>query len=171
MTPPGRRARTATLLLIANFKIIRRGRRPRRPVQPCVIAKLTIYRRGGFHIRPCNHAQPPNCQEGSRSLPTNQHKNHPPQKPQPRTIPRGVEDAAPYTQPYKGCRGEHCSPARVSRRSPPTGGYRIRPYAPKILALEGSNGEGQKSVKKNAALLRFLAFLLLDLLFGVLRGE
>ena len=41
---------------------------------------------------------------------------------------RGVEDAAPYTQPYKGCRGEHCSPARVSRRSPPTGGYRIRPY-------------------------------------------
>ena len=80
MTPPGCRAITATLLLIANFKIIRRGRRPRRPVQPCVIAKLTVYRRGGFHIRPCNLAKPPNCQEGSRPLPTNQHKNHPPQK-------------------------------------------------------------------------------------------
>ena len=76
MTPPGRRAITATLLLIANFKIIRRGRRPRRPVQPCVIAKLTVYRRGGFHIRPCNLAKPPNCQEGSSPLPTNQHKNH-----------------------------------------------------------------------------------------------
>ena len=120
MTPPGCRAITAILLLIANFKIIRRGRRPRRPVQPCVIAKLTVYRRGGFHIRPCNLAQSPNCQEGSRPIPTNQHKNHPPKKPQRRTIPRGVEDAAPYTQPYKGCRGEHCSPARVSRRSPPT---------------------------------------------------
>ena len=35
----------------------------------------------------------------------------------------------------------------------------------------GQCGEKRKSVKKNAALLRFLAFLLLDLLFGVLRGE
>ena len=74
MTPPGRCAITATLLLIANFKIIRRGRRPRRPVQPCVIAKLTVYRRGGFHIRPCNPAQSPgasrtppptNCQKAA----------------------------------------------------------------------------------------------------------
>ena len=42
---------------------------------------------------------------------------------------------------------------------------------PKILAPEGSIGEGRKSVKKSAALLRFLAFLALDHPFGVPRGE
>ena len=51
------------------------------------------------------------------------------------------------------------------------GGYRIRPYANQNLAPEGSIGEGQKSVKKSAALLRFLAFLALDHPFGVPRGE
>ena len=40
-----------------------------------------------------------------------------------------------------------------------------------VLAPEGSIGEKQKSVKNRAALLHGLAFLLLDLLFGVLRGE
>ena len=35
----------------------------------------------------------------------------------------------------------------------------------------GQSGEERKSVKKNAALLCFLAFLLLDHNFGVLRGE
>ena len=35
----------------------------------------------------------------------------------------------------------------------------------------GQSGEERKSVKKNAALLHFLAFLLLDHTFGVLRGE
>ena len=35
----------------------------------------------------------------------------------------------------------------------------------------GQYGEERKSVKKNAALLHFLAFLLLDHNFGVLRGE
>ena len=35
----------------------------------------------------------------------------------------------------------------------------------------GQSGEERKSVKKNAALLHFLAFLLLDHNFGVLRGE
>ena len=35
----------------------------------------------------------------------------------------------------------------------------------------GQSGEERKSVKKNAALLHFLAFLLLDRNFGVLRGE
>ena len=35
----------------------------------------------------------------------------------------------------------------------------------------GQSGEERKSVKKNAALLHFLAFLLLDHIFGVLRGE
>ena len=42
---------------------------------------------------------------------------------------------------------------------------------PKILAPEGSIGEGRKSVKKSAALLRFLAFLFLDHPFGVPRGR
>ena len=40
-----------------------------------------------------------------------------------------------------------------------------------ILAPEGSIGEGGKSVKKNAALLHFLAFGHFDRLFGVPRGE
>ena len=40
-----------------------------------------------------------------------------------------------------------------------------------ILAPEGSNGEGPKSVKKNAALLHFLAFGPFDHLFGVPRGR
>ena len=35
----------------------------------------------------------------------------------------------------------------------------------------GQYGEGLKSVKKNAALLHFLAFGAFDLLFGVPRGE
>ena len=39
------------------------------------------------------------------------------------------------------------------------------------LAPEGSIGEGAKSVKKNAALLHFLAFGHFDHLFGVPRGE
>ena len=41
----------------------------------------------------------------------------------------------------------------------------------KILAPEGSDGEGQKSVKKRAALLHVLAFLALDHNFGVPRGR
>ena len=40
-----------------------------------------------------------------------------------------------------------------------------------ILAPEGSIGRGRKGVKKNAALLHFLAFSLTDHLFGVPRGE
>ena len=40
-----------------------------------------------------------------------------------------------------------------------------------VLAPEGSIGEKQKIVKNRAALLHGLAFLLLNLLFGVLRGE
>ena len=172
MTPPGCRAITAILLLIANFKIIRRGRRPRRPVQPCVIAKLTVYRRGGFHIRPCNLAQPPNCQEGSRPIPTNQHKNHLNTKNRNPAQSPGASRTPPPTRNHTRDVGASIARPQESRAvAPPTGGYRIRPYAPKILAPEGSNGEGQKSVKKSAALLRFLAFLALDHPFGVLRGE
>ena len=40
-----------------------------------------------------------------------------------------------------------------------------------VLAPEGAIGEGFKSVKKNAALLHFLAFGPFDHLIGVLRGE
>ena len=40
-----------------------------------------------------------------------------------------------------------------------------------ILAPEGSIGRGRKGVKKNAALLHFLAFASSDHIFGVLRGE
>ena len=40
-----------------------------------------------------------------------------------------------------------------------------------ILAPEGPDGEGRKSVKKRAALLHVLAFCFFDLLFGVPRGE
>ena len=39
------------------------------------------------------------------------------------------------------------------------------------MAPEGSIGEGVKSVKKNAALLHFLAFGPFDHIIGVLRGE
>ena len=40
-----------------------------------------------------------------------------------------------------------------------------------LLAPEGSIGRGRKGVKKNAALLHFLAFASSDHIFGVLRGE
>ena len=40
-----------------------------------------------------------------------------------------------------------------------------------ILAPEGPDGERGKSVKKNAALLHFLAFGPFDHIIGVLRGE
>ena len=119
LTPPGRRAITATLLLIANFKIIRRGRRPRRPVQPRKTTQLP----GGVKTHPYEPTQKPS-----------------PKKLQRRTIPRGVEDAAPYTQPYKGCRGEHCSPARVSRRSPPT--------HQKFWPRRGQTERGKKALRK-----------------------
>ncbi len=80
-------------------------------------------------------------------------------------------------------RGEQCSPvefygyARFHGRSmiAPTahvwsavgGGVLDAPFWPR----RGQYEEGPKSVKKNAALLHFLAFGAFDLLFGVLRGE
>ena len=71
LTPPRH------LAFIAIFLFICRGRRPRRPVQFCLIAKFMVYRRGGFHIRPGSLAQPRNCQEGSRPLPTNRRNYQP----------------------------------------------------------------------------------------------
>ena len=83
---------------------------------------------------------------------------------------------------YRGCRGAQCAPVAVcviakfagEQCSPLPDVCPIRrgrrPRRP-VLAPEGPDGEGRKSVKKRAALLHGLAFLLLDLLFGVLRGE
>ena len=47
------------------------------------------------------------------------------------------------------------------------GGVLDAPFRPR----RGQSGEGHRSVKKNAALLHFLAFGSFDLRFGVLRGE
>ena len=44
-------------------------------------------------------------------------------------------------------------------------------FIEEFRSRRGQYGEERKSVKKNAALLHFLAFLLLDHIFGVLRGE
>ena len=68
--------RANTVRPYSHRAVVCRGRRPRRPVQFCVIAKFTVYRRGGFHIRPGSLAQAPNRKEGSRPLPTDQHKYH-----------------------------------------------------------------------------------------------
>ena len=63
----------------------------------------------------------------------------------------------------------------ASRTPPPTTYTKVGVYPEWeiefILAPEGSIGEGAKSVKKNAALLHFLAFGHFDHLFGVPRGE
>ena len=74
---------------------------------------------------------------------------------------RGIaraSDARPYGYCIVACRG---------RRPPtPRGSHRV------YFGPEGVNvGRGKKSVKKNAALLHFLGFFSLTLLFGVLRGE
>ena len=54
----------------------------------------------------------------------------------------------------------------------PSGGYGIRPYDKiKFWPRRGQCGGRRKSVKKNAALLHFLAFSLTDHPFGVHRGE
>ena len=88
LTPPRR------LAFIAIFLFICRGRRPRRPVQFCLIAKFMFSRRGGFHIRPGSLAQPRNCKEGSRPLPTDQPCQPTSKTATPHNL-RGVENAAP----------------------------------------------------------------------------
>ena len=69
--------------------------------------------------------------------------------------------------------GEHCSPLHLNSNLP-CGRIWNPPlrYIYKVLwPRRGQSGEGRKSVKKRAALLHVLAFLFLDHLFGVLRGE
>ena len=114
LTPPGCRAITATLLLIANFKIIRRGRRPRRPVQPRTTTQLP----GGVKNPPYEPTQKPS--------------KH--QKPQPRTIPRGVEDAAPY--------GLH-----VSWRLPGAGRCKHRPLQSEGRDIRPRRGQTERGEK------------------------
>ena len=92
---------------------------------------------------------------------------------------RPLDPALPPNSP-----GEQCSPLRTTinkntnrvilrcrpiLRADASG----RPYGNRRLhsAPEGSIGRGRKGVKKNAALLHFLAFAFSDHNFGVLRGE
>ena len=155
--------------------VARRGRRPRRPGQPCVTTTLlsfvgadSISARAILRchqipransVRPWNPALPPN--------PTNQHG-----KPQPHTIPRGVGDAAPYTQPCGGCRGAQCAPVQSrNRRTILRADIESAPTPTKIWPRRGQTVGRRKSVKKNAALLHFLAFPSNDHPFGVPRGE
>ena len=67
--------------------------------------------------------------------------------------------------------GHNPSVCAIAQPAPFTQGSHPSTPIEFILAPEGSNGEGFKSVKKNAALLHFLAFGPFDHLIGVLRGE
>ena len=62
-------------------------------------------------------------------------------------------------------------PQAASRPAPFTQGSQYSTTYREFWAPEGAIGEKQKSVKNRAALLHGLAFLLLDHIFGVLRGE
>ena len=80
--------------------------------------------------------------------------------------------------PYNGI--PRCS-GRCLHRPAPQAGARpsgpmtsIGPYSKDVEEFRprrGQSGKREKSVKKNAALLHFLGFFSLTLLFGVLRGE
>ena len=64
------------------------------------------------------------------------------------------------------------APCNFRRVAKFPGGYGIRPYAnPKFWPRRGQCGGRRKSVKKNAALLHFLAFSSTDHPFGVPRGR
>ena len=67
----------------------------------------------------------------------------------------------------QNCTGEQCSPLHLHARLDVGGGVLDAPFWPR----RGQCGGRRKSVKKNAALLHFLAFSLTDPLFGVPRGE
>mgnify|MGYP004648995905 CR=1 FL=1 len=91
-----------------------------------------------------------------------------------REIARADIESAPTVR-MKGCDNRKVARGAAMRRRPVkcaciAGGYRIRPYGNMILAPEGSIGRGRKGVKKNAALLHFLAFAFSDHIIGVPRG-
>ena len=112
----------------------------RRPVQPCVITNLwfpvgadSISARAALR----NHAIARRGQDPSLRT---DHKRV--------TTLRGVEDAAPYTRPYGGCRGEHCSPVEscVAEKhygriwNPPLRQSKFRPRRGQSFSLAGFLG-------------------------------
>ena len=130
-------------------------------MQFCVVAKFMVYRRGGFHIRPGSLAQAPNRKEGSRPLPTDQHKNHSTTQivtPQNPSVRRGRRPLRPT------CKLASTRCGRMQASAPTeTKGC--------IWPRRGQTVGRRKSVKKNAALLHFLAFPSNDHPFGVPRGR
>ena len=132
--------------LLHNKKSYVGGGVPDAPDEVCVAAH------GGVKTPPCEPM------ENERQYPNGQ----------PRT-PAGRRGRRPlrmfFDKQLKG-RGDTASSLRADDEHRPLQ-YGCRG----ILAPKGSIGEERKSVKKNAALLRFLAFLLLDHLFEVPRGE
>ena len=102
----------------------------------------------------------------------------------------GASRTPPPTSPHvRGVGGEQCSPVQFGGHATLRGRAMLAPQISTypmraddqhrplqnegrdIWPRKGANGEGSKSVKKNAALLHFLAFGPFDHLFGVLRGE
>ena len=88
--------------------------------------------------------------------------------------PPGGVKTPPYSTIGKGdVGGDACIAPQVAAHlcGPMTS---IGPYsmgAEEFRPRRGQSGKREKSVKKNAALLHFLGFFPLTLLFGVLRGE
>ena len=72
-----------------------------------------------------------------------------------------------YFAVTQNCTGEQCSPLHPHAWLDVGGGVLDAPFWPR----RGQCGGRRKSVKKNAALLHFLAFSLTDHPFGVPRGE
>ena len=142
------------------------------------------HRRGGFHIRPQIDRFKLVRREGSRPL----HGRYP----QPRPGRRGRRplqlyfmfaingkrhrrgQPPPYSTIGKGAvGGDACIAPQVAAHlcGPMTS---IGPYNKGVeesRPQRGQSGKREKSVKKNAALLHFLAFGFFDHIFGVPRGE
>ena len=129
----------ATLLVDCLQKNGCRGRRPRRPGQPYVTIQHAVRRRGGFHIRPCSPAYPPNCPEGSRPLPTNRHKYHPTTQNRNHAQSPGASRTPPPTNRRMWAVGANIvRPLNLALQQNTTGGYGIRPYGNLISAPKGS---------------------------------
>ena len=58
-------------------------------------------------------------------------------------------NAAPYVQPCKWCRGEHCSPAKISRgRKTPRADIESAPTAKRFWPRRGQTEKGSKALRK-----------------------
>ena len=85
--------------------------------------------------------------------------------------PAGAEGLWPYEGSSMYGQGHNPSVCAIAQPAPfAQGGHPSTPIE-FLLAPEGPDGERAKSVKKNAALLHFLAFGSFDHRLGVLRGE